>query len=295
MPNIKEVVHRINSITATQQITNAMKMVAAARLGKVQQQVLQIRPYAEKLTMLLQNVMASSEPQLTPGYLEKRPVKNLLLVVMSSDRGLCGAFNAKVLKKTLQYIRTAAHDLGADQITILPIGRKAFSFFEKRKWQLIPDHRDIGLSQRRAFNHVSLVVDFLMDTFLQQAYDQVVLVYNAFQNAATHVPTVEELLPITIHNAESSNQTMQTDYIYEPSRVALLASLIPYVLHVKFYKAWLASSASEHGARMTTMSQATDNAKELLRELKLTYNRTRQAAITQEISEIVAGAKALTA
>ncbi|HAN49552.1 MAG TPA: ATP synthase F1 subunit gamma [Amoebophilaceae bacterium] len=291
MPNIKEVVNQINSVTSTQQITKAMKMVAAARLNKVQQQVLQMRLYAEKLIAMLKNVTASTDQQLAQRYLEERPAKNLLLVVMTSDRGLCGSFNTKVLRKTLNYIQPLAYGLAPEQITILPIGRKAFSFFEKRTWRLIPDY--VALSHHLAFDHASPVADFLTDSFLRHTYDQIVLVYNAFQSAATQVPIVEQFLPIIRPATDTANQEAQNDYIYEPSKAALMEALVPSVLQIQFYKAQLESNASEHGARMTTMSKATDNAEELLKTLKLTYNRTRQAAITREISEIVAGAGAL--
>jgi F-type H+-transporting ATPase subunit gamma len=291
MPNIKEVVNRIDSITSTQQITKAMKMVASARLGKVQQQVLKMRPYAEKLTAMLENVTASTDQQLAQRYLENRPVKNLLLVVMTSDKGLCGSFNTKVLKETLNYIQTSAYGLDPAQITILPIGRKALSFFEKRAFNLIADH--VALSHHLAFAHASPVADFLTDAFFQHTYDQIVLVYNAFQSAATQVPIVERFLPIMRPATHPANQKVYIDYIYEPSKAVLMETLVPRALQIQFYKAQLESNASEHGARMTTMSKATDNAEELLTMLQLTYNRTRQAAITREIAEIVAGAEAL--
>lgn len=291
MPNIKEVVNRINSITSTQQITKAMKMVAAARLNKVQQQVLQMRPYAEKLTAMLENVTANTDQQLAQRYLEERPVKNLLIVVMTSDRGLCGSFNTKVLRKTLNYIQASAHSLTPAQITVLTIGRKAFSFFEKKVFRLIPDYVD--LSHHLDFDHASPVADFLTDAFLQHTYDQVVLVYNAFQSAANQVPIVEQFLPIMRLATHTDHQEAPIDYIYEPSKAALMEVLVPRVLQIQFYKAQLESNASEHGARMTTMSKATDNAEEMLKRLQLTYNRTRQAAITRELSEIVAGAEAL--
>ncbi len=292
MASIKDVVNRINSITSTQQITKAMKMVAAAKLNKVQQQILQMRPYAEKLTAMLENVTASTDQQFAQHYLEERPVKNLLLVVMTSDRGLCGSFNTKVLRKTLNYIHTEAYGLASAQITMLPIGSKALVFLGKSAWRLIPDH--VTLSHHLTFNDTSPVAAFLTNAFLQHTYDQVVLVYNTFQSAATQVPIVEQFLPMIRPAADtSSNQAAQIDYIYEPSKAAYVEALVPHVLQIQFYKALLASNASEHGARMTTMSKATDNAGELLKLMHLTYNRTRQAAITREISEIVAGAGSL--
>ncbi|MHA7877772.1 MAG: ATP synthase F1 subunit gamma [Bacteroidota bacterium] len=289
MPNIKEVASRISSVTATQQITKAMKMVAAARFNKVQQRVLRIRPYAKQLTDILKHVTAPTDQQLAQVYLAERPIKNLLLVVMSSDRGLCGAFNTKVLKETLSYIQTSAQDTA--QITILPIGSKALSFFEKRETKLITEY--VALSHRLSFKHTCRVVDSLTKAFLEHTYDQIVLVYNTFQSAATYIPVVEPLLPIMCDTAATSNKEAKIDYIYEPSRAALAEDIIPNALQIQFYKAQLESNAAEHGARMTTMNKATDNAEELLKTLQITYNRTRQAAITQEISEIVAGSDAL--
>jgi F-type H+-transporting ATPase subunit gamma len=293
MPNIKEVVHRISSVTSTQQITKAMKMVAAARLNKAQLQVLQMRLYAEKLIAMLENVIASAgiDQQLVQRYLEERPVKNLLLVVMSSDRGLCGSFNTKVLRKVLHYFQVSAHDLTPAQITVLPIGKKAFTFFKKSVFRLIPDYVD--LSHHLAFGDASPVVNFLSDAFFKNTYDQVLLGYNTFQSAAIQVPIVEQLLPIMRPITDNSSQETLTNYIYEPSKSALIEVLGPRALQIQLYKALLESNASEHGARMTTMSKATDNAEELLKMLRLTYNRTRQAAITQEIAEIVAGAELL--
>ena len=210
---------------------------------------------------------------------------------MTADRGLCGSFNANVLRKSLSYLQDSAHDLAPAQITILPIGRKALSFFQKRAFKLLPDH--VALSHHLDFEHASPVAALLTDAFLQHTYDQVLLVYNEFQSAATQVPIVEQLLPIPRSTTELPKQEVQIDYIYEPSKAALMEALVPRALQIQFYKALLESNASEHGARMTTMSKATDNAEELLKVLRLTYNRTRQAVITREISEIVAGADAL--
>jgi F-type H+-transporting ATPase subunit gamma len=211
---------------------------------------------------------------------------------MGSDRGLCGAFNNNVLKKTLQHIQVATPGLAEDQITILPIGNKVLSLFKKKQFHLVPDH--IGLVRHLSFTHVRPVVTMLTEAFLQQVYDQIVLVYNAYQHAATYLPTVEKLLPIVVHDVAPSHQGEPIDYIYEPSPAALRLSLLPHVLQVRFYSALLAAHTSEHAARMIAMSKATENAETLLKDLRLTYNRTRQAAITQEISEIVAGANVLT-
>jgi F-type H+-transporting ATPase subunit gamma len=292
MPNIKEVVTRISSVKATQQITKAMKMVAAAKLGKVQQQVLQMRPYAQKLTAMLKNVTASTDQPLVQRYLQKRPVKHLLLVVMTSDRGLCGSFNAKILKKANSFIQETVAHYPSAKVTVLPIGNKALVFFKKRNAALIDTHVD--LFHHLTFDHARPIADLLTENFLHHAYDQIVLAYNAFQSIGTQAPTVENLLPIISAPAtDATNPQSGIDYIYEPSKAALMEALVPQALRIQFYKALLESNTSEHSARMTTMSKATDNAEELLKSLRLAYNRTRQAAITREISEIVAGAEAL--
>ncbi|MEM9416952.1 MAG: ATP synthase F1 subunit gamma [Bacteroidota bacterium] len=292
MPSIKEVANRINAVTSTQQLTQAMKVVAAAKLNKVQQQVLQMRPYAEKLTAILNNVTASSSRQFAQQYQEERPLAQLLVVVMTSDRGLCGSFNANVLKKAFNYVQEKANRLPQTQITILPIGKKALAFFQKRGLNLIPDYVD--LSHHLDFDHVGAVAALLTKAFLQHTYDQVLLFYNEFQTAASQTPIVEQWLPLAqVVSTDTPGQQALIDYIYEPSKAKLMEALVPHVLQIQFYKALLESNTSEHGARLTTMSKATDNAEELLKNLRLTYNRTRQAVITREISEIVAGADAL--
>ncbi len=299
MANIKEVVNRINSIISTQQITSAMKVVAAAKLNKVQQQILQMRLYAAQLAAILENVMASTEEQLAKRYIQKRPVEKLLLVVMSSDKGLCGSFNANIFRKVLGYSQDPTHNLAPAQIDILPIGKQALTFFEKRGFRLVKDY--LGLSQRLDSGHASQAATFLMNAFFQHNYDQVVLVYNEFKTAATQVAIAKQFLPIVKSkflpivksDKNGSKQEVQIDYLYEPSQTALMEALVPELLKIQFYKALLESNASEHGARLTAMSKATDNAKELLKALRLTYNRSRQAIITREISEIAAGAEAL--
>ncbi len=293
MPNIKEVVNRISSVTSTQQITKAMKMVAASKLSRVQHQVMHMRLYAEKLTAMLENVTAGIGVDSLPlqRYSEERPVQALLLVVMGSDRGLCGSSNVKVFRKVLHYIRVVAHDLDPAQITVLPIGKKALTFFKKSVFRLIPDYA--SLPHHLSFEHASPVADFLSDVFLKHTYDRILLGYNMFQSAATQIPVVEQFLPIMRPPTNTESQETLTDYIYEPSKSALMDVLLPRALQVRLYNALLESNASEHGARMTTMSKATDNAEGLLKALRLTYNRTRQAAITREIAEIVAGAEAL--
>ena len=291
MPNIKEVVNRIHSITSMQQITKAMKMVAAAKLNKVQQQVLQMRPYAEKLNNILDNVTMSTHQQPVRHYQEERPRENLLFVVMTSDRGLCGAFNTNVLKKAFSHIQELTNSLPQAQITILPIGKKALTFFQKKGLNLIKDY--VNLSHYLDFDHTGPVAAELTGAFLQHTYDQILLVYNKFQSATTQVATIEQLLPISKSTPDNFEPEAAVAYIYEPSKAVLIETLVPHALQIQFYKALLESNASEHGARLTTMSKATDNAEGLLKNLRLTYNRTRQAVITREISEIVAGADAL--
>lgn len=291
MPNIREVANRINSVTSTQQLTQAMRIVAAIKLNKVQQQVLQMRAYAEKLSAMLRHVTASADQQLAQRYLEQRPTKNLLLLVMTSDRGLCGSFNTNVLKKAFSHIQESARVGASVRITIVPIGRKALTFFQKKEFKLLLDY--VALSHRLNFEYVGPLAAWLTEAFLQHTYDQIFLVYNAFQSATIQVPIVEPLLPISKATVGSPKQEVTIEYIYEPSKAALLEMLVPRALAIQLYKALLESNAAEHGARMKTMSKATDNAKDLLKMLRLTYNRTRQAAITQEIAEIVAGADGL--
>mgnify|MGYP005846569483 CR=1 FL=1 len=288
MPNIREVVSRIQSITSTQQITKAMKMVAAAKLNKVQHQLLHLRPYAAKLSHILANVTAATHQQLATKYTQQRPVEKLLLVVMSADKGLCGSFNANVFKKTLAHIQQWP-DLSADQMDILVIGKKALNFFQKRPFTLLTDY--IPLAHQLKFLPASQAAEFMIKAFLDHTYDHIAFIYNHFISAASQLVTIEQFLPIS--NNITSEQHQDTPYIYEPSKSELMEALLPKALTIQFYKALLESHASEHGARMTTMSKATDNAEDILKSLRVSYNRSRQASITNEILEIVAGAEAL--
>ena len=289
MPNIKEIVGRIHSVNSTQQITKAMKMVAAAKLAKTQHQLFQLRPYADKLSGILHQVVCSADESLTHQYTEKRTVQKLLLVVVTSDKGLCGSFNANVIKKAEAYINQLNH-LTTDQIDILVIGKKALTFFQKKDYNLIPTNT--SLSTQLQFESASQAVDLMIASFLNHTYDQIELIYNLFGSAASQFVQAEPFLPVVHPTSLSAHHFV--DYIYEPSKAALVDKLIPTALKIQFYKALLESSASEHGARMTTMSKATDNANTLLKTLRITYNQTRQAAITNEILEIAAGAEALT-
>lgn len=275
---------------STQQITKAMKMVAAAKLRKSQDRITQMRPFAQKLNAILKNL---SSAQLTDGdnwYSHVREEKKILIVAVSSDRGLCGSFNGNVFKGVNRLIEEQyADQFKKGNVTVLTIGKKAADFFAKRKCALVGDFS--LLLSSLSFENVSRAADFIMDAFKEGKYDRVELVYNEFKNVATQILRVEQFLPIVPPKAEKPGN--QIDYIYQPDQEEILSGLIPKSLKVQLYKAVLDSNAAENGARMTAMDKATENAGELLKQLKLTYNRTRQAAITKEILEIVGGAEAL--
>jgi F-type H+-transporting ATPase subunit gamma len=272
---------------STQQITKAMKMVSAAKLRRAQEKIVQMRPYSQKLTAILNNVSAASEGDSDIVFATKREVKKVLLVPVTSDKGLCGAFNTNILKATNLAIK---EQFEGAEITILPLGKKAYEYFKKSNYNVIDTY--FGIFQQLNFDVVKEAATYSMDGFLSGEYDQVVLVFNEFKNVATQVVRVEQFLPMASQEGEVVNST-ETDYLLEPSRTYIIEELVPISLRIQFYKAVLESNASEHGARMTAMDKATENAGELLKELKLMYNRTRQAAITNEILEIVAGANAL--
>jgi F-type H+-transporting ATPase subunit gamma len=287
MANLKEVKQRINSVMSTQQITKAMKMVSAAKLRRAQEKIVQMRPYSQKLTAILNNVSASSEGDSDIVFGAKREVKKVLLVPITSDKGLCGAFNTNILKATNTSIK---EQFPGVEISILPIGKKSYEYYKKLDYTLVDTY--FGMYQQLSFDVVKEAATFAMNGFLTGNYDQVVLVFNEFKNVATQVVRVEQFLPMAPQEVESASPA-ETDYLLEPSRTYIIEELVPISLRIQFYKAVLESNASEHGARMTAMDKATENAGELLKELKLMYNRTRQAAITNEILEIVAGANAL--
>jgi F-type H+-transporting ATPase subunit gamma len=291
MPSLKEVRLRIQSINSTQQITKAMKMVAAAKLRRAQDAIIQMRPYTQRLQTILQNISSQLEDEASNPYAEERESNKILLVVITSDRGLAGAFNANVTKAvnsllTGKYATQAA----AGNVQLLTIGKKGNDFFGRRKYPLNSEYATLFSSLN--FNQARRVAEFAMDGFLARRFDRVELVYNEFKNVATQIIRTEQFLPI-VEVKNESQKVSTTNYIFEPSEKEIFAELIPKTLKIQFYKALLESNASEHGARMTAMDKATDNAKELLKDLKLIYNRTRQAAITKEILEIVGGAEAL--
>ncbi len=289
MPSLKEVKSRITSVISTQQITKAMKMVAAAKLRKSQDRITQMRPYAQKLSQLFQNLSAAGQ-DAQAWYNQQREENKILIVVISSDRGLCGAFNSTIMKAA---IRLATEKYAGQQekgnVTILPLGKKAFEFFGKKNYPTVNDYWNVfhGLS----FDNVALISDYLMNAFEHGQYDKIEIVYNEFKNVATQILRTEQYLPVV--QSKKSNNIQENDYIYQPDQAEIITGLVPKSLKIQLYKAVLDSNAAENGARMTAMDKATENAGELLKDLKLTYNRTRQAAITKEILEIVAGAEAL--
>ncbi|MFY0687699.1 MAG: ATP synthase F1 subunit gamma [Cyclobacteriaceae bacterium] len=293
MANLKEVKGRIQSVTSTQQITKAMKMVAAAKLRKAQDRIIQLRPYAQKLGEVMQNISASIDPEKVENpFSDEREVNNVLLVVVTSDRGLCGAFNSNVFKATRALIEekySAVQSNGG--LHIMPIGKRSYDYFSKRNFQLVDDYFE--LFNNLNFDDARDAAEVAMNGFINGDYDRVEIVYNEFKNVATQIMRAEQLLPIAPVEVDEDVQQSDTDYIYEPNQEFIFGEIVPKSLKIQFYKALLESNASEHGARMTAMDQATDNADELLKELHLTYNRTRQAAITKEILEIVGGAEAL--
>ena len=288
MANLKEVKGRIQSVTSTQQITKAMKMVAAAKLRKAQDKIMQMRPYAEKLDGVMQNVSSAVDTQFVDNpYGKEREVNTVLLVVISSDRGLCGAFNSNIFKYTRNLIAEKySHIEASGDLHILPIGKRSFEYYKKQGYSIIDTYYDLFNSLD--FDHVRAAAEHVMKSFVDQEYDQI-----EFKNVATQIIRNEQFLPIMPSEPSEGTNDQNIDFIAEPDGASIFNEIIPKSLKIQFYKGLLESNASEHGARMTAMSQATDNAGDLLKELKLTYNRTRQAAITKEILEIVGGAEAL--
>ncbi len=292
MPNLKEVKGRIKSVKSTQQITKAMKMVAASKLRRAQDSILQMRPYAEKLYGILSNVAQSSDGSTSSAYAEERTPNKVLLIPITSDKGLCGAFNANILKATVRRIdEFYSEQKEAGNLFIFPIGKKSFEYFKKRKYQVIPDFYE--LFHNLSFDSAKSAAEFVMNGFIGGDFDKVDLIYNEFKNVATQIQREETFLPIEKKENDEEVTAPAVDYIIEPSVEYIIEELIPQTLKIQFYKAILESNASEHGARMTAMDKATENAGELLKDLTLMYNRTRQAAITKEILEIVGGAEAL--
>ncbi len=289
MANLKEVRNRITSVSSTQQITSAMKMVSAAKLKRAQDAVTQMRPYANKLKEILEN-LSSSLDSATGIYSKQREVKKVLIVPITSNRGLCGGFNANIIKATGRLIR---EEYSGAEVSILPIGKKATEFFKKSRYETT----DAGLTNLieiwdgLSFANNAVIAEKIMELFATGTYDKVELVYNQFKNAAVQETLVEQYLPVKPPQVKEKKRSI--DYIFEPGKEYIVEDLIPRSLKTQLFKALLDSVASEHGARMTAMHKATDNAGALIKELKLSYNKARQAAITGEILEIVGGAEAL--
>ncbi|NCD71556.1 ATP synthase F1 subunit gamma [Mucilaginibacter agri] len=291
MANLKEVRNRIASVNSTQQITKAMKMVSAAKLKRATNAILQLRPYATELQEMLSNLSASLEDGSSPFLQEREPVR-VLVVVVTSNRGLAGAFNANAIKTANNLIAEKyPEQLKAGKVSIVAIGKKGQEFYQRRGYNVIGNNNEIFSNLN--FVEVSKITDSIMQGFLDGKYDRVELVYNHFKNAALQFLVAEQLLPVPKTETKAEVKAAQVDYILEPSQEEIVAQLIPKNIKIQLYRAVLDSNASEHGARMTAMDKATDNAGELLRSLKLSYNQARQAAITTELTEIVSGAAAL--
>jgi len=287
LANLKEVRIRIASVNSTQQITKAMKLVSATKLRRAQNAILQMRPYAQKLNGILSNLSDSVDDDSLKVYFNQREIKKVLLVVVTSDRGLCGSFNANVIKLTNRLIKEVYSNA---EVTVLPIGKKGFEFFNKTSVARITSYKD-ALQTLNAENGFEIGT-YLLNEFKSGKFDKIEIVYNQFKNAATQILSNESFLPI-IKKTDINASNDKSDYIFEPSKAEILEELIPRILKTQLYKSMIDSLASEHGARMVAMDKATENAGELLKGLKLEYNRARQAAITKEISEIVGGAAAL--
>lgn len=292
MANLKEVRNRIVSVNSTQQITKAMKMVSAAKLRRAQDSIIQMRPYANKLKEILENLSASLDSS-EGVYSSPREVKKVLLIVVTSNRGLCGAFNTNVIKKTNLL---AKETYKGKEVSVLCAGKKGNDFFRKSEYHItgtdLPHHLN-ELFDKLTFDNVAVEAEQIMKAYADGQFDKVEIIYNRFINAASQEVVVEQFLPVVATKNEKSTST--ADYIFEPEKSEIVQSLIPKALKVQFYKSLLDSFASEHGARMTAMHKATDNAGAMLKDLRLSYNKARQAAITNEILEIVGGAEALNA
>ena len=284
MANLKEIRNRISSVSSTMQITSAMKMVSAAKLKKAQDAITAMRPYSNKLTELLQSLSATLDADNGSKFAEQREVNSVLIVAITSNRGLCGAFNSNIIKQ----VNALQNDTYANtQVSVLAIGKKANDAFSKTG-NVIANKS--GVFDDLTFDNVAVIAQMIMDKFIDGEFDKVELVYNSFKNAATQIVLTEQFLPIVPFESDAN---VNLDYIFEPSKQEIVETLIPKSLKTQLFKGIRDSFASEHGARMTAMHKATDNATELRDQLKLTYNKARQAAITNEILEIVGGAEAL--
>ncbi len=287
---LKEVRNRIQSVKNTQQITKAMKMVSAAKLRRAQDAILQMRPYATKLQGVLGNIVSNAEGDINVSLAKSRPEEKILLVAITSDRGLCGGYNSNIIKLTRQAIAEKyAEQEKKGNVTILPIGKKSYEFFAKNNYKVIDKYWTIFSDL--SFENISKISGHIMQGFTAGDYDKVEVIYSEFVNAAVQRFKSEQFLPVA--KAQKIKGQSKADFIFEPGKEELLEELMPKILNTQLYKSVLDANASEHGARMTAMDKATENADELLKTLKISYNRARQAAITTELTEIVSGAAAL--
>jgi len=287
---LKEVRNRIKSVQSTQQITKAMKMVSAAKLRRAQDAITQMRPYAQKLQEMLSNIAGAGDGNLTINLASERPIEKVLIIVVTSDRGLCGGYNSNLIKLTKQTIKEKySSQFNKGNVQILPIGKKGYEHFSKIGYKVVNAYWDIFSDLR--FERVQTAAEYAIDAYSAKEVDAVEIIYSEFKNAASQVFIAEQFLPV--QKAENSGSKKKADFIFEPEQDALIAELMPKILNTQLYKAVLDANASEHGARMTAMDKASDNANELLKSLKISYNRARQAAITTELTEIVSGAAAL--
>ena len=296
MPNLKEVRIRIASVISTQQITSAMKMVSASKLRRAQDAIIQMRPFEEKLKEILDNLILSAGSSAGV-YAKSRPAEKVLIVVITSNRGLCGGFNSTVIKAVNQLIREKYSEQAAKgNVSLACVGKKGADFFKRSNLKMMATRNELW--DKLAYDGVAELAGEILKLYAEEKIDKVEVVYNRFKNAATQILTVDQLLPFQTEvpqkaATKGTEKGIIPDYIFEPSKEEIIENLIPYALKVRFYRSMLDSYAAEHGARMTAMHKATDNATEMIKSLKLSYNKARQAAITKEILEIVAGAEAI--
>ena len=287
---LKEVRNRIKSVQSTQQITKAMKMVSAAKLRRAQDAIIQMRPYAQKLQEMLGNIVGNAEGDINLALAKERVVEKVLIIVVTSDRGLCGGYNSNLIKLVKQDIKEKyATQFAKGNVEILPLGKKGYEHFSKNNFKVVDQYWNIFSDM--SFENVVAAAKYALDTFAKGEIDAVDLVYSEFKNAGTQKFIAEPFLPVK--KSENKKGKTKADFIFEPDKEVLLQELMPKILNTQLYKAILDAHASEHGARMTAMDKATENANELLKALKISYNRARQAAITTELTEIVSGAAAL--
>jgi F-type H+-transporting ATPase subunit gamma len=292
MANLKAIRIRISSVKSTKQITSAMKMVSAAKLRKAQDKIVRLRPYANKLHEILIGLSRSlADAEIENIYNRNSSSEKILIVVITSNRGLCGGFNSNIIKEARRIVAEKYHDqFNKGNLTFLNVGKKGYDYLRKQKLNLLPDCN--ALLYELTFENASVVAERIMKSFVEGEYDRVELIYNHFKNAAVQILTTETFLPVETMPS-GKDDTQPADYIYEPTQEDIIKELIPKSLKIQFYKAILDSFVSEHGARMTAMHKATDNATQMIRDLALQYNKARQAAITNQILEVVSGAEAL--